>query len=34
MDPRKCVACGHCENACSFRRSQTIRGRGRTTVSR
>jgi len=21
MDPRKCVACGHCENACSFRRS-------------
>ena len=21
MDPRKCVACGHCENACAFHRS-------------
>jgi len=20
MDPRKCVACGHCENACAYRR--------------
>ncbi len=20
MDPRRCVACGHCENACAFRR--------------
>ena len=21
MDPRKCVACGHCENACAFHRT-------------